>query len=116
MQFGRVDRPAETVDFVLAFWPHSDLLAKMPTVSARPVYYSTAGLLDRRVIKKVKSSQQSVSNFSYQLAIDQSITYSLPPLPVVYINAFFLFLNPFGKLIQGWLHFLRGNCVNLRLV
>ena len=38
MQFCQVDRPAETVDFVIAFRPHSDLLAKMYTVSAKPVY------------------------------------------------------------------------------
>ena len=60
MQFGRVDRPAETVDFVLAFWPHSDLLAKMPTVSARPVYYSTAGLLDRRVNRPASKPGQNI--------------------------------------------------------
>ncbi len=48
MQFCRADRPAEIVDFVLAFRPHSDLLAKISTVSARPVY-STAGLLTWRV-------------------------------------------------------------------
>ena len=48
MQFCRADRPAESVDFVLAFRPHSDLLAKMSTISARPIY-STAGLLDWRV-------------------------------------------------------------------
>ena len=48
MQFCRADRPAETVDFILAYRPHSDLLAKISNVSARPVQ-STAGLLDRRV-------------------------------------------------------------------
>ena len=38
MQLFRADWPAKSVDFVLAFRPHSDLLAKMPTLSARPVY------------------------------------------------------------------------------
>ncbi len=49
MQLWRADRPAKIEDFVLAFRPHSDLLPKISTVSARPTY-STAGLLDRRVI------------------------------------------------------------------
>ena len=48
MQFCRAGRPAESADFVLAFRPHSDLLAKMSTVSVRLIY-STAGLLDYRV-------------------------------------------------------------------
>lgn len=33
MQFFRAGWPAESVDFVLAFRPHSGLLARAPTVS-----------------------------------------------------------------------------------
>ena len=34
MQFCQADRLADSIDFVLAFWPHPDLLAKMSTISA----------------------------------------------------------------------------------
>ena len=44
----RAIRPAESQVFMLAFRPHSDLLANGPTVSARPVC-APAGLLAGRV-------------------------------------------------------------------
>ncbi len=40
--------PADSLEFMLAFWPHSDLLAGASTVSARPVCAS-AGLLAWRM-------------------------------------------------------------------
>ncbi len=36
-QFRLTNRPAESLEFILAFRPHSDLLAGASTVSARPV-------------------------------------------------------------------------------
>ena len=47
-QFRLKNRPADSLQFMLAFRPHSDLLAGASTVSARPVCAS-AGLLARRV-------------------------------------------------------------------
>ena len=47
-QFRLTNRPAESLEFILAFRPHSDLLAGASTVSARPVCAS-AGLLAWRV-------------------------------------------------------------------
>lgn len=42
MPLFRADQTADSVDFVLVFRPHSDLLAQMSTLSARPIH-STAG-------------------------------------------------------------------------
>ena len=41
-RFFRADRPADSVEFVLAFWPHSDLLAKMLTadlIRSEQIYF-----------------------------------------------------------------------------
>lgn len=38
MQLYWADRPTNLVDSVLVFQSHSDLLAKMVNVSARPIY------------------------------------------------------------------------------
>ena len=76
MQFCRADRPAESVDFVLAFRPHSDLLAKMATVSARPIY-STAGLLDWRVNRPASKPVRT-----YTSSVNRSMTRILEYLPM----------------------------------
>lgn len=56
---GRADQPAESLDSIPAFQPHSSFLAREFTVSARPVY-STAGLVEKSSEPAIKQSGQSI--------------------------------------------------------
>ena len=64
-QFRLTNWPADSLEFMLAFRPHSDLLAGASTVSARPVCAS-AGLLAWRVNRPASKPVRTYSYLSFK--------------------------------------------------